>query len=139
MPDRVAEVHVDLTEVVEVDVAHDDLAAVAPATGERLGQAVEQQELVGQTGVGVRHGQLPQLVVLPRPRGAAGLASPAELNSCNIDSTLLGLRPFARRQPIAPSPADAGVVRCPGTRVPVVPAEELSSSLSSRSAPLHRV
>ena len=84
--DRVAggvpQVEVDLTEVVEVDVAHHHLTPVAPPARQRLGQPVQQEELVGQARVGIGHGELPELVVLPagaaRPAAPAGAVGPRE-------------------------------------------------------------
>ena len=72
---RVAEVQVDLTKIVEVDVARHHLAPVAAAAGQGLGQTIDQQQLVGQPRVRIGHGELPELVVLApgRPTGPGRL------------------------------------------------------------------
>ena len=124
VPDRVAEIGVDLPEVVEVDVAHDHLAAVPPHPRERLGEAVEQQQLVGQPGVRVGHGQLPELVVLPSPRCATGGLGVA--GSELLQHRLHAPAPAARRRArgrLRPLPT-ARVVRRAGPRVYLVPPKE---------------
>ena len=115
-------------------MADHHLAPVAPAAGQGLRQTINQEQLVGQPGVRIGHGELPELVVLPpgRFRGPGGLGpGRAELLQHRLDA--LG-RPHGRG-PGASSIACARAGLRADRPARRVRPRQVSSWLSSRNPP----